>query len=158
MNGFLPYNAPFMMDFVVISLAIVVPILIYGVYQVKKQKYRHHAQVMIFLGILVFIVVAFFEASMIYLGGIKNIMENAGRSEAYTPHFSNSLFVHLIFSFSTCVLWIYVLIAGVKNFGLKNPQPNAYSKTHKFYARLSIIAILGVAITGLYVYYLAFIC
>lgn len=157
MKGFLPYHATFMLDFVLISLILVVPILLFGLFQAHKRNYALHAKTMVFLGILLLVVVAFFEIDMQLSGGIEVILKNADRLNAYTAGFKNLLYIHLFFAISTCILWAYTTILAVKKFGLNNPQPNSYSKTHKLLGRLATLDIVGVALTGFAVYYMAFI-
>lgn len=157
MSGFLPYNATFMLDVALVSIFLVIPILILGLIQAHKKKYSQHAKTMVFLGVLVFIVVLAFEIDLRLQGGIEQILIKSERSLAYTKNFQTLIYVHLFFAFSTCILWIYTILSAIKKFGLKNPQPGAFSKTHKLLARLTILDILGVAVTGMAVYYMAFI-
>ena len=49
MSGFLPYHATFMLDFVLVALFLVIPILIFGLIQAHKKNYLLHAKTMIFL-------------------------------------------------------------------------------------------------------------
>ena len=148
MPGFLPYHATFMLDFVLISLFLVIPILAFGLIQVHKKNYLLHAQVMTSLGVLVFVVVIAFEVDMRFQGGIEAILKNSGRQLAYTDGFKTLLGIHL---------WVMTTFGAIKNFGFKNPQPGKYSKTHKIMGKLTTLDVLGVAITGFAVYYLAFI-
>ena len=157
MSGFLPYHATFMLDFVLVALFLVIPILIFGLMQAHKGNYLLHAKTMIFLGLLVFVVVIAFEIDMRFHGGIEEILIKAERSLAYTSGFQTLLKIHLFFAISTCLLWIYTTIFAIKKFGLKNPQPGAYSKSHKILGKLTSLDVFGVAITGFAVYYMAFI-
>jgi uncharacterized membrane protein YozB (DUF420 family) len=157
MPGFLPFNATFMLDFVLISLVLVVPILIFGLIQVHKKNYKLHAQTMLALGLLVLVVVIAFEVDMRYSGGIEAILTTSGRQLAYTPAFKTLLGIHLFFAISTCILWVFTTIDAIKKFGLKNPQPGQYSKKHKLLGKITTLDIVGVAITGFAVYYMGFI-
>ncbi len=155
--GFLPYKATFMLDVAVIAVFLVLPILIFGLYQAYKKNYLFHAKIMTALGIVVFIVVVAFEIDIRLQGGIKSILEKADRILAYTPAFEKLLFVHIFFSISTCIIWVITTFGAIKHFGFQNPMPNAYSKKHKILGKLSTIGVLGVAITGVWVYYMGFV-
>lgn len=157
MSGFLPYNATFMLDFVLVALFIVIPILIFGLLQAHKKNYRLHAKTMLFLGSLVFVVVIAFEIDLRLQGGIEEILIKAERSLAYTKGFQTLVNIHLFFAISTCFLWIYTTVLAIKKFGLKNPQPGNYSKAHKILGKLTTLDVIGVAVTGFAVYYMAFI-
>ncbi|PCJ58985.1 MAG: hypothetical protein COA79_11540 [Planctomycetota bacterium] len=157
MDGFLPYKATFMLDMVVLALLAVVPILLYGIWLAKKKEYSSHAKVMTSLGLIVLFVVILFELSMIYHGGIEKIMENAERSHAHTNNFLILKYIHIFFSTSTCFIWFLTIYQAIKRFGIKDPKPNDYSKRHKTLAIIGILDIFCVAITGLLVYYFAFI-
>lgn len=157
MQGFLPYNAPLMMDVVIIALLFVTPGLIYGLILVHQKKYALHAKVMTALGVAVFLVVIAFEIDLRIHGGIEKILDTIGRTKAYTDGFRTLLNIHLFFAITTCIIWIITMVGAIKNFSFDNPQPNAYSKIHKTLGRLTVLDILGVATTGVAVYYFAFV-
>jgi putative membrane protein len=155
--GFLPYKATFMLDVAVLAVFLVLPILIYGLYQAHKKNYFWHAKVMTTLGIIVFVVVVAFEIDIRLQGGIKQILEKAERSLAFTPAFEKLLYIHIFFAISTCIVWVMTTFGAIKHFGLKNPMPGPYSKKHKLLGKLSTFGVLGVAVTGVMVYYMGFI-
>jgi len=158
MSGFLGYNASFMLDFVVVALLIVVPALGVGIVLVKKKRFKAHSRVMIGLGSVLLGVVLFFELDMRLHGGIDGIASNAGRlANVQTPFFLVLLYVHLFFAVSCCILWGFTLRGAIKRFDLRDPSPGTYSPIHIRLARASVISIVLVAITGLMVYYFAFI-
>lgn len=155
--GFLPYKATFMLDVAVLAVFLVIPILVFGLIQAYKKNYLFHAKIMTALGILVFIVVIAFEIDIRIHGGIKPILEKAERALAYTPAFEKFLYIHIFFAITTCIVWIMTTFGAIKHFGFKNPMPGPYSKKHKTLGKLSTLGVLGVAITGVAVYYMGFI-
>ena len=52
-NGFLGYPTSFMLDFVVCALVVLVPLLVYSIFVVKKQrKFTLHRNLQVFLGLV----------------------------------------------------------------------------------------------------------
>jgi putative membrane protein len=52
-DGFLGYRTSFMLDFVVVALVLIVPVLIYSLYAVKiRHQYKLHRNLQLLLGIV----------------------------------------------------------------------------------------------------------
>ena len=79
-DGFLGYDASFMLDVVVCALALVVPALAWSIWLVKARRaYALHRNVQIVLGIVLLISVAAFEYDLqIVLGGWLNVVNRPG--------------------------------------------------------------------------------
>ena len=161
-NGFLGYNASFMLDVVVCALVLVVPALAYSIYLVKARRaYALHGNIQIALGIILLITVAAFEYDLqIVHGGWINIVNKPGESprlegEALT-RVRTVLRVHLIFAISTPLLWGATLWLALRRFPAP-PRPSPHSRLHKTLGWLSTADIVLTSLTGLAFYYLAFV-
>ena len=109
-TGFLPFSrANFLMDFVVLAMAVIVPIMIGSVILVRyKKDYNLHKKIQIALGSILGLTLIVFELD-VRLNGWRHLAEAS-------PYYENfvfpSLFVHLFFAIPTFFLWLG-LSAGV---------------------------------------------
>ncbi len=159
-DGFLPSRGSIMLDIVFLAMFVIVPVMLWSIYLVKyQQRYALHKRVQLLLGLLLLVAVTLFELDMQF---ITNWEERAGPS----PYFDLarkwqctvgvSLLVHLCFAVPTAVLWVYVIVQGLRKF--PHPvAPNDYSPTHMFWAKLAALGMTGTAVTGWVFYWLAFV-
>ncbi len=159
-DGFLGNHASFMLDFVVVALVLIVPILLYSLYAVKfRRQYALHRTLQLLLGIVLLVAVALFEIDLHFVqGGWKNVV--AKRTDPITSdqmaQIQTVLRVHLIFAISTPLLWIVTIVAALRRFP-NPPTPGAHSGWHKLLGWASAIDITLTSITGLVFYYVAFV-
>lgn len=160
-NGFLGYNASFMLDVVVCALVLVVPALAYSIYLVKgRRAYTLHRNIQIGLGIVLLITVAAFEYDLQMVhGGWENVVNKPGESprleEEALDRVRTVLRVHLVFAISTPLLWGTTLWLALRRFPAP-PRPAPHSRLHKTLGWLSTVDIALTSVTGLAFYYLAF--
>lgn len=163
-NGFLGYPTSFMLDFVVCALAVLVPLLLYSLFVVKKQrKFTLHRNLQVLLCVVLLIAVGAFEIDMQWVqGGWENVMgkqaESLGEEALNTKVESvrTVLHIHLIFAIATPLLWIATLAYAFRKFP-NPPQPGAHSRTHKTLGWLSTVALTLTSATGIWFYYVAFV-
>ena len=152
--GFLPFSrATIMLDVVAVAMVVVVAVLTWSIYLVKyKQKFVLHKRIQLALGWVLLAAVTLFELDM-RISGWRHLAE---ASAYYDTLVFPMLYIHLVFSVSTALLWIYVLIGAVRNFD-KIPSPNSYSPHHKRVAKLAALDMYATALTGWTFYVLAFV-
>lgn len=153
MDGFLPFSrASIMLDVVALGMFIVVPVLLWSIYQVRYKGRRDlHRKAQIFLGILLLVVVTLFEVD-IRLHGWRHLAEPS-------PFYGTSLFpvlyIHVAIAISTTLLWIYTIIDAIVRFrGEVSPKS---ARTHRRIARISAIGMCLTAVTGWTFYLMAFV-
>jgi hypothetical protein len=152
-NGFLGTRATALLDFIVIAMAIVVPLMWWSIRQAgHAKKYPLHRNLQITLALVLLVVIAFFEAEMRIYGW----RERATASPYYASGWvDKSLWIHLAFAVGTPFLWGAVIIAALKKF--PHPlAPGSHSRAHVFWGRLAAIGMTFTAVTGWVFYYLAF--
>jgi hypothetical protein len=160
-NGFLGFDASFMLDVVVCALVLVVPVLAYSIYSVKiRRSFLLHRNLQLALAIVLLLAVAAFEVDMRLHGGWTNIVNKdpaqprlSGDELAFVR---NVLSVHLFFAVTTPLLWVTTIVLALRRFP-KPPQPGDHSRLHKKLGWLSTLDITLTSITGLLFYYLAFV-
>jgi putative membrane protein len=160
-NGFLGYDSSFMLDVVVCALALVVPTLLWSLYEVKfRRRFTLHRNLQITLGIVLLLAVAAFEIDVqLVHGGWENIVNKPGRppriSEQELQTVRSVLSVHLVFAISTPLLWGVTLTLALRRFA-NPPHPGPHSRLHKTLGWLSTVDITLTSLTGLAFYYVAF--
>ena len=161
-NGFLGYNASFMLDFVVSALVLIVPVLVWSIWLVKfRQAFALHKRVQIALSaVLLFAVIAFEVDTQLVHGGWQSIVnkpaEPPQRTESELTEISRVLRIHLVFAISTPILWAITLGLALKRFA-DPPTPGAHSRLHKSLGWISTVDLTLTAVTGLWFYYVAFV-
>ena len=160
-DGFLGYQTSLMLDVVVCALIIVVPWLLYSLYQVKfKARYARHKSLQIWLGLILLLAVGAFEIDLqLVHGGWENIVRKAHPEDAdlarKVTEAQPYLWTHLVFAISTPFVWAATLALAIKRFG-KQPVPGEHSQMHKTLGWISTVDITLTAVTGLLFYYVAF--
>ncbi|HEX5472659.1 MAG TPA: DUF420 domain-containing protein [Lacipirellulaceae bacterium] len=154
-DGFLGSRASLMLDVVCLSMIGVVLVLGWSIYQVKlRRNYRLHKWTQITLGIILLIVVILFEID-VRLHGWEG--RAAGKIGGHPPSIVfTALYVHLVFSISTVILWPITIGFAAKNFGVP-PRPGPHSRIHIPLARTAAADMVLTAITGWIFYWLAFV-
>ncbi len=161
-DGFLGFRASLMLDVVVCALALVVPVLVFSIYQVKvRRNFALHKRLQLALAVVLVFTVAAFEVDMQWVhGGWENVVnknpEAPRRSAKEIVEIRKMLRVHLCFAISTPLLWGATILLALKRFP-RPPAPCDHSGLHKKLGWLSALDITLTALTGLAFYYRAFI-
>ena len=150
--GFLPTRASFMLDVVFLAMFLVVPVMFWSIRLAKQGKLALHKKVQINTAIVLFLAVIAFEVDMRLNGWIEYT-----HGSAYVKStIMKFLFIHLTFAIPTPLLWIVVIVLGLKRFP-KPPVPGTHSKLHKRLGWLATIGMFMTSVTGWIFYYVAFI-
>lgn len=161
-NGFLGYNASFMLDVVVCALVAVVPALLFSLYLVKvKRNYLWHRNLQVALGVVLLLTVGAFEVDLqVVNDGWEPIVEKSRGAEwRNTDDYTLTrrvLWIHLVFAISTPFMWALTIVLALKRFP-SPPTPGPHSVMHKKLGWISTIDITLTSVTGLAFYYLAFV-
>ncbi|MBX3449767.1 MAG: DUF420 domain-containing protein [Planctomycetaceae bacterium] len=159
-DGFLGFRTSFMLDFVVVALVVVVPILLYSLAAAKFQKrFPLHRNLQLLLAAVLLVAVLAFEVDLHYIqGGWRNVV--AKRDPPFTSEemafVQRMLGIHLVFAISTPILWALTLTLALTKFP-NPPVPNAHSRWHKPLGWASALVLTATSITGLMFYYTAFV-
>ncbi len=150
-GGFLGYDTSLMLDVVVVSLVVVMPLLglSLGLVRVRK-NYRLHKRLQVLLGAILLVAVTLFEIDMRLRGGFWQMSRN------HSIGMHVLLYVHLFFAVSTVGLWAITLGLAHRRFG-RGPLPGDHSRLHRRLGWLSTLDITATSVTGLLVYYYGFV-
>lgn len=153
MQGFIPSSrGSFILDFIVVAMAAVVPLLIFSIWQAKYRKnLAFHKTMQITLGSVLGVAVIAFELDM-RIFGWRHLAE---ASPYYETLVFPALILHLFFAVPALFLWTYTIYAGIKH-GIEKSL-SKHRIQHKKLGLYSAIFMIGTTVTGWIFYYLAFI-
>ena len=158
MDGFLGTRASLMLDVVALAMLVVLPVLAASIWLVRyRRRFALHKRLQLALGVVLLITVALFEADM---------RVNGWRARAEASPFIGhdgstdwvvvALGVHLCFSVTTALLWLFVIVQALRNFPVP-PVPGQHSLWHRRLGYAAAIDMLLTAVTGWIFYWLAFV-
>ena len=153
-DSFLGARADALMDIVVLSLAIIVPIVIWSYLTVKNKHYKKHKKIQLVLFIVLAIVVVIFEMDMKAHGGIFEMVKGS-RFEG-TGFMNFSIYFHTFLSITTSMIWFVLIVLSLVKFP-KDPKPNKFSKSHKIWGRIGMIDMILTGLTGVQLYIIGFV-
>ncbi len=152
--GFLGTEADLLMDIVVSSLVVVLPLLVLSWRWVRAKHYRRHRDLMVGLGSTLAVVVTLFEIDVRLAGGAFGLAQHS--SLAGTSFMAWSIWIHLGLATVTALLWVSLLLVSWRRFP-KPPQPDpSFSATHRFWGRIGMVAMMLTGITGVELYIVLF--
>lgn len=166
-DGFLPFSrASIMLDVVFVAMFVVIPVMGYSIWQVKRKRYLWHRNVQTGLAAVLLVAVLLFELDMQFVSGWLDRAHDSPYFEVQFDQNGNiagssgsgfiTLYIHLVIAVTTFVLWVVVLTLAWRKFG-RDPKPGEHSAWH---ARLGWLAAVGMtltAITGWVFYVQAFV-
>ncbi|MBS0206343.1 MAG: DUF420 domain-containing protein [Planctomycetes bacterium] len=159
-DGFLGFRTSFMLDFVVVALVLIVPILLYSLYMVKYQRrFTLHRNLQLLLGVILLVAVGLFEIDLQFVQkGWQNVVakRTIPLTEEQFGFVRTVLRIHLVFAISTPLIWAMTIILALRRMP-SPPQPCPHSELHKKLGWLSTIDIVLTSVTGLVFYYFAFV-
>jgi uncharacterized membrane protein YozB (DUF420 family) len=152
--GFLGTDADILMDVVVCSLAIVLPLLAVSWRWVRAKHYTRHRNLMISLGSTLAVVVSLFEIDVRLAGGAFGLAKNSGL--AGTAVMNASIWIHLPIAAFTALLWLTLILVSMRRFP-KPPAPTEeFSAKHRFWGRIAMLAMTLTGLTGIELYVVLF--
>lgn len=152
--GILGTRADILIDIVMLSFIIILPLLIYSWRLARvRRDYAMHRKVQLTLGISLGVVVAIFEYDLSVSGGIFELTK--GSAYEGTAILAWSVYVHTAFAVLAAFLWAGLIIVSLFKFE-NPPKPNAFSKTHRILGRAGMITMIGAGVTAPPLYYFGF--
>jgi hypothetical protein len=153
--GFLGTRADVLIDIVMLSFAIILPLLMFSWHQARNRKnYQLHRNTQVILGVSLAIVVAIFEYDLSVSGGIFALTK--GSIYEGTAILNGTIYVHTAFSVLTSFIWVGLIIASLVKFP-SPPQPGPFSKSHRFWGRTGMVTMIMSGITAPPLYYFGFV-
>lgn len=122
-----------LMDIVVVSMVIILPLLWYSFKKVKHEhQYKLHKNIQLTMFIILFFVVLLFEYDMKQNGGIFEMVKGSAYEDTLFLNFM--IYFHTFLSITTSVIWIILIFASLIKFG-KIQDPESSVKLINFGAK-----------------------
>ena len=154
MTGFLPFSrGSFMLDFVAVAMALILPTLYTSIAMVKKGRVDLHRKLQIALGGVLLGAVGAFELDM-RLNGWTHLAEP---SPFWQTPVMTALYVHLGFSVPTALLWFGLIVWSIRRYDPKAGFEPAVAGRHRKLGWSATVGMTGTAVTGWIFYYMAFV-
>jgi putative membrane protein len=151
--GFISPRSDILIDVVILSFVIILPILIWSWSQVRQRHYQHHRNTQLSLGIVLAIAVVLFEIDLRLSGGIFELTKDSVAAGTFLLNFW--IWSHMAVSILTSLIWIVLIPLSLSRFG--NPaKPNAFSRTHKLWGRTGMITMMLTGLSAIPLYYYGF--
>lgn len=154
LDGPLGTRASLMMDLVFLAMFLVVPVMLWSIWQVRvRRRYVLHKRVQLTLGIVLGIAVLLFEIHV----NVHDWRARATGSPGGTLPWgvAAALVIHLCCSIPATLLWVFVIVRAVRRFP-SPPEPSPHSRQHAFWGWFAAIEMVLTAVTGWVFYWLAF--
>ena len=151
--SFLGARSDALIDIVILSLAIIVPIILYSWQKVRARAYLLHKRIQVTLCIVLFLVVALFEYDLRLQGGIFAMVKGS-RFEG-TTFLNGSIYLHTFLAITTSLIWLWLTAASWFKFPTP-PRPTRFSKTHKLWGKIGMIDMILTGVTGVQLYIFGF--
>jgi hypothetical protein len=151
--GFFGTRADLLLDLVIASLVLVVPVLLVSWSRVRGGHYSQHKAIQIALFVVLGSAVLAFELHMRDLGGI--FVATRESAFAGTATLNNWIYVRTVFAIGMALVWI-LLVAGALWLFPRPPRPVKGSQIHRYLGRLGMVLALGAGVTAIPLYYYGF--
>ncbi|HNC95757.1 MAG TPA: DUF420 domain-containing protein [Myxococcota bacterium] len=138
-----------LIDLVVLSLVVVVPLLGLSWWKVRQKAWLFHRNLMLGLSGVLAVAVTLFELDLKAHGGIFELTRES--RFAGTDFLYASIYIHTFFSISTAMLWLSLIVVSLRRFA-SPPAPNTFSRMHRIWGRIAMIDMLLTGITGVELY------
>ena len=147
-----------MLDVVFLAMLLVVPVLFWSIWQVRRrQRFSLHRQLQLLLAMVLLGTVLAFEIDMRFFTDWET---EANGSPYYTQESWNAVWtaltVHLLFAIPTLLVWIVVVVRALRRFE-NPPGPGDHSRSHKRWGWMAVVGMTGTAVTGWLFYWMAFV-
>lgn len=149
--GFLGTRADLLLDLVIVSLIVILPIIAVSWSKARQKQYALHRSIQLSLLAVLTIAVGAFELNMSSLGGIFAATRASQYAGTATLNFW--IWFHTACAILTTLTWFGLVIASLRRFP-NPPAPNDFSATHRRFGRvgMTLMGLTGVTSLPVYVY------
>jgi len=153
-DGFLGTRASFGMDFVLVGLVALLPVLAWSIHLVRARRdFAAHKRLQLVIAAALTAAIVVFEIDVRLISDWKI---RAAPSPFWPVGVGTALAVHLVFAVSSFVLWVWVVWEAWRRFPVP-PEPGGHGARHRVMGRLAAIDLVLTAVTGGVFYWLAFV-
>lgn len=153
--GFLPTRGSFMLDFVVVAMTLVIPLMAFSIILARRGQRHLHRAIQIVMALVLLVAVAAFEIDLRLI--TKNWRELAEPSPYYESGWVDRwLWIHLAFAVPTPLWWGWVIFGALRKFP-RDLKGSEHVAVHRRRGWIAAVLMTGTAVTGWIFYGVAFV-
>lgn len=151
--GFLGTRGDVLMDIVVLSFLVILPVLVISWRAARAAEYRRHRAIQISLALTLAVVVTLFEIDLKLSGGIFTLTRAS--SYAGTTLLNSLIYGHMLVAIGSALVWVTLVLVSLRKFS-NPPVPNAFGPTHRVWGRVGMLLMMASGLSAVPLYYLGF--
>ena len=151
--GFLGTRGDVLMDIVVLSFLVILPVLVISWRAARAAEYRRHRAIQISLALTLAVVVTLFEIDLMLSGGIFALTRAS--SYAGTSLLNSLIYGHMLVAIGSALVWVTLVLVSLRKFS-NPPVPNAFGPTHRVWGRVGMLLMMASGLSAVPLYYLGF--
>ena len=151
--GFLGTRGDVLMDIVVLSFLVILPVLVISWRAARAAEYRRHRAIQISLALALAVVVTLFEIDLKLSGGIFALTRAS--SYAGTSLLNSLIYGHMLVAIGSALVWVTLVLVSLRKFSTP-PVPNAFGPTHRVWGRVGMLLMMASGLSAVPLYYLGF--
>ena len=151
--GFLGTRGDVLMDIVVLSFLVILPVLVISWRAARAAEYRRHRAIQISLALALAVVVTLFEIDLKLSGGIFTLTRAS--SYAGTSLLNSLIYGHMLVAIGSALVWVPLVLVSLRKFS-NPPVPNAFGPTHRVWGRVGMLLMMASGLSAVPLYYLGF--
>lgn len=151
--GFLGTRGDILMDIVVLSFIVILPLLLISWRFARSADYRRHRAIQVSLALALAVVVALFEVDLKLSGGIFTLTSQS--SYAGTPLLHGLIYGHTLVAIGSTLVWVPLVVVSLRKFP-DPPAANAFGPRHRFWGRVGMLLMMASGLSAVPLYYLGF--
>ena len=152
--GFLGSRGDVLIDLVILSFALILPLLIYSWYQARSGAYAKHRRMQLALATLLAIAVGLFELDLKLSGGIFKL--TADSAYAGSSLLNGIIYGHTLVAVASVLVWVPLIFVSLRRFG-NPPIAGDFATMHRFWGRTGMLLMMASGMSAIPLYYLGFV-
>ena len=152
-QGFLGTRGDILMDLVVLSFLVILPVLMISWRAARRGNYAQHRAIQISLVLVLAVAVGLFEVDLKLSGGIFELTRES--SYAGTTLLNGLVYGHTLVAIGSTLVWVPLVIVSLRRFS-NPPVSNAFGPTHRKWGRLGMLLMMASGLSAVPLYYLGF--
>ncbi|MBT4740197.1 MAG: DUF420 domain-containing protein [Rhodospirillaceae bacterium] len=152
-SGFLGTRGDILMDLVILSFIVILPVLIFSWRKVRVGHYQTHKRTQLWLAGVLAVAVILFEIDIRINGGTFALIAPSPYADAWW--LTAIIYIHLLIAVTTSIIWTGLIIFSLKRFD-RPPVPGAFSATHRRWGKAGMIAMTLTGLTAYPLYFFGF--
>lgn len=151
--GFLGTRGDILMDLVILSFIVILPVLIFSWFSVRSGQYHTHKRTQLWLAGVLAVAVILFEIDIRLAGGTFVLVAPSPYADEWW--LTAIIYGHLFVAILTSIIWAVLIFYSLRRFDTQ-PKPNDFSAKHKFWGRLGMITMILTGLTAYPLYFFGF--